>query len=147
MQWTTKKYNELQLDELYEILKVRQEVFCVEQNCPYQDCDGFDQDCLHLIGRQNNQIIAYSRIAGSGVIYKEASIGRVLTTKEGRGKGLGKELFKKSLEVLKKNYSGPIKIMAQSYLLTFYKNYGFKISSEEFLEDGLPHHYMLLEND
>ncbi len=147
MQWTTKKYNELQLHELYEILKVRQEVFCVEQNCPYQDCDGFDQDCLHLIGRQNHQLVAYSRIAKSGVIYQEASIGRVLTTLPARRKGLGKELFKKSLEVLRENHSGPIKIMAQSYLLKFYQNFGFKIASEEFLEDGLPHYYMLLAND
>ena len=145
MQWITKKYNQLSLDELYDILKVRLEVFSVEQNCPYQDCDGHDRDCLHLFGVEKNEIVAYSRIAGHGVIYPEASIGRVLTSKPHRGVGLGKELFKKSLEVLEANYSGPVKIMAQSYLIKFYNDFGFKVVSEEFLEDGLPHHYMIKE--
>ncbi len=142
MNWSIKTFDELSKEELYKIIRLRIEVFSVEQNCPYQDLDNYDQNAIHQMAWDGEQLAAYSRLAMPGFIYKEACIGRVITAQSHRGKGLGIEIMNRSIEYLENKNATTIKIMAQTYLLEFYQNLGFEVTSEEFLEDGLPHHYM-----
>lgn len=141
-----KTFSELSLDELYEIMALRQEVFVVEQDCPYLDADGKDQDSWHLTGvDKNGKLIAYARIVPQGISYKNyPSIGRIITAASVRGKGVGKKLLLASLEATGKLFEGQaIKISAQCYLIKFYESFGFKTSGEEYLEDNIPHIAML----
>ena len=121
-------------------MKLRQEVFVVEQDCPYLDADNYDQGSLHLLGYLDNQLVTYARILLPGLYYKEPSVGRIVSKLNVRGKGLGKETVSKALEIMSERYGPqPIRIMAQCYLIKFYEGFGFKIAGEEFLEDGIPH--------
>lgn len=141
--WSVKTYDELTKEELYKIIRLRIEVFSVEQNCPYQDLDNLDQNAIHLMVWDGGELAGYSRLAMPGFIYEEACIGRVITAQSHRGMGLGKQIMKRSIAILENKNAMTIKIMAQSYLLDFYQNLGFEVTSEEFLEDNLPHHYMV----
>jgi ElaA protein len=143
----TKHFNELTNKELYAMLKLRQEVFVVEQTCPYLDADGKDILCYHIIYLdENGNARATLRIALPGIIYNEPSIGRVTTHPSVRKTGLGKEIFKKAIEFCETAFGKrAIKIMAQSYLQKFYQSFGFVVTSEEFLEDDIPHVYMVKE--
>lgn len=144
LNWKTKAFNELNNYELYEILKLRTKVFVVEQNCVFQDMDDKDQKCLHVLGFENDVLVAYSRLVPSGVSYKEASIGRVVTDPEYRRKELGKRLMQVSIDKLYEEFGKqPIRIGAQCYLTVFYQRFGFNINSDEYLEDGIPHVEML----
>lgn len=142
--WSHKPFTELTTAELYEILYLRQEVFIVEQNCPYQDCDRKDLKSLHLMGwGENNDLIAYCRIVAPGISYDEVSIGRVITKPAFRKYGFGKILIAEAIKIIEKYYGNvPIRIGAQSYLLNFYAAFGFQ-TLEPYLEDGIPHHIML----
>lgn len=145
MQVFLKRFRELTLDELYALLKLRAEVFVVEQNCPYQDLDGYDQSALHLYIIHGDKPSAYARIIPPGAYYKEASIGRVITSKEYRMTGLGKKLFEQCIKICKQHYSKQaIRIMAQCYLRKFYMDFGFVEEGPEFIEDGIPHVEMTL---
>ena len=145
MEIIIKKFNELSLEELYEILKIRVSVFVVEQNCPYQEIDDKDKQAYHIYIRENNQIKAYLRVLDKGVSFPEVSIGRVLTTE--RNKGYSNILIKEGIKVAKEKYHvNKIKIEAQVYAKKMYEKHGFKQISDEFLEDGIPHIIMLLEN-
>jgi ElaA protein len=138
--WKHKKWKELNKNDLHEILILRAEVFIVEQNCVYQDIDNKDPKAIHLYGKINNKIIAYSRIFNQGDYYKEISFGRALVSKAQRGVGVGDELVKNSLEIIKKNWPNKkVKISAQARLKKFYKKHGFIEKGEEYLEDGIPH--------
>jgi ElaA protein len=138
--WKHKKWEELNKNDLHEILILRAEVFIVEQNCVYQDIDNKDPKAIHLYGKINNKIIAYSRIFNQGDYYKEISFGRALVSKAQRGVGVGDELVKNSLEIIKKNWPNKkVKISAQAHLKKFYKKHGFTEKGEEYLEDGIPH--------
>lgn len=142
--WICKPFSELSLTELYLILQLRNEVFIVEQNCPYQDCDGVDLQSYHFMGWQQNKLIAYTRLIPEGISYKEISIGRVVTSPLVRGNKLGKELMVKSIEKLYELFENqPIKIGAQFYLKNFYENLGFAQCSDIYLEDGIEHIKML----
>jgi ElaA protein len=142
----TYRYNELTTNQLYSILKLRAEVFVVEQNCAYQDLDNKDNKALHLIGEINNEIIAYTRIFKKGDYFTNSSIGRVLVKKEFRKKELGKVIMEKSIEIIKKNTKEEkIEISAQKYLTKFYKDLGFKKTGKEYLEDNIPHIKMMLK--
>ncbi|MGL4980637.1 MAG: GNAT family N-acetyltransferase [Fusobacteriaceae bacterium] len=148
MEIVIKKFEELSAMELYEILKVRSEVFVVEQNCPYLDPDGKDLTSEHIIVRENLEIIAYARILKPGVSYDESSIGRVLTVEKARGRGLGKELIQKAVQHITMVWNEKkIRISGQAYLLDFYKNLGFNSVSEIYLEDDIPHIEMVYEKD
>jgi ElaA protein len=139
-------YNELTTNQLYNILKLRAEVFVVEQNCAYQDLDNKDNKALHLIGEINNEIIAYTRIFKKGDYFTNSSIGRVLVKKEFRKKELGKVIMEKSIEIIKKHTKEEkIEISAQKYLTKFYKDLGFKKTGKEYLEDNIPHIKMILK--
>jgi ElaA protein len=131
---------------LYAILKLRQEVFIVEQNCPYLDCDGKDVESYHLLCYDTEQnLVAHSRLLPEGISYKGfVSIGRVVSAESVRGKGFGKLLMQESLHQIKLLFGEvPIKIGAQSYLLKFYSSFGFVSTGEEYLEDGIPHTNMV----
>ncbi|MGL4252739.1 MAG: GNAT family N-acetyltransferase, partial [Fusobacteriaceae bacterium] len=97
MEVIVKRFQELNLEELYEILRVRSEVFVVEQNCPYLDPDGKDMDSEHLMIRETGEILAYARILKPGISYQESSIGRVLTVEKARGRSLGKKLIEEAI--------------------------------------------------
>jgi ElaA protein len=143
--WALKKFNDLSIEELYAIMKLRNEVFVVEQNCVYQDADGKDNQSFHFCGWMDNKLIAYTRIIPAGISYTEASIGRVVTHPKNRGKGLGKLLMKKSIEQTLITFNcNQIKISAQQYLLQFYESLGFVPCSATYLEDGIPHIEMML---
>lgn len=143
--WICKIFDALTVSELYNVLKLRSEVFVVEQNCVYQDADGKDAASHHLCGWLHNQLVAYCRILPPGLSYPEASIGRVLTHMAHRKDGYGKQLM---MQAIKKTYTlypdSSIKIGAQQYLLAFYNNLGFQTLGEPYLEDDIPHVTMIL---
>ncbi len=139
-----KSFEELTLMELYDILTLRQRVFIVEQQCPYQDCDGKDAASYHLLLRNDSgQLLAYARIVPAGITYPEVSIGRVVSAPEIRGQGLGKQVMAAAMNFIRQTYGRvPVRIGAQSYLISFYKSFGF-IPLEDYLQDGIPHTVML----
>lgn len=147
MKWYIKKFNELSIEELYEILRIRNEVFILEQECPYQDCDYKDTNAYHLFSMEEGKIVSYLRILEKGISYNEISIGRVLVNKNYRGKTFAKEGMLKAINfienALKEN---SIRISAQKYLMNFYKTFGFVEVSETYLEDNIPHIEMLYTN-
>lgn len=152
MNTVIKKFSELSTEEIYNILKLRSEVFVVEQNCVYQDIDEKDKKATHLFLEKNNDIIAYTRIFKKGDYYEEnPSIGRVVVSKKERGKNLGKEIMLNSIEFIKKELEGrKIELSAQKYLDKFYKDLDFYSEGEDYLEDGIPHQrmfYNLIRND
>ena len=139
----TKKYSELEKEELYQILRLRSEVFVVEQDCVYQDIDNKDQKAIHLFYKKEKKIIGYTRIFKKGDYYENPSIGRVVVSKNKRGKDLGKEIMLESMKYIKNNIKGEkIELSAQVYLDNFYKDLGFYSKGEEYLEDGIPHQRM-----
>lgn len=139
------RFDELTIHELYELMALRQEVFVVEQNCPYQDADFKDQDSLHVLGRQNNNLVAYTRLVPKGMSYeKYHAIGRVITAQSVRGMGIGEELMIKSIEAIKSFLGDEVKISAQVYAIPFYEKVGFYVTGEPYLEDGIPHTAMIL---
>ena len=143
---TIKTFNELHIIEMYEILRLRSEVFVVEQACIYQDLDNKDQKAIHLLYKKNDEIIAYSRIFKKGEYYKNPSIGRVVVSKKNRNKNLGKEIMLESMEYIKNNlYGEKIEVSAQMYLDKFYKNLGFYSDGNQYLEDGIPHQRMFFD--
>lgn len=145
MIWLCKKFDALTSHELYAILQLRNEVFVVEQNCVFQDADNKDQYCYHLMGWQENDLAAYSRILPPEISYSESSIGRIVTSPKARRNGIGRELVKQSIEELYILFGKiPIKIGAQMYLQKFYESFGFKQTSDIYLEDDIPHIEMLL---
>ena len=144
IKWILKAFEELSVYELYSILQLRNEVFVVEQNCVYQDADNKDQKSLHVCGWNGNNLAAYARIIPQGISYPEASIGRVLTAPAYRRTGAGRELMKTSIRFTLETFNcTEIKIGAQVYLTNFYQSLGFKPSSSEYLEDGIPHIEMI----
>ena len=147
MEWRYKSYDQLSPAELYAILQLRNEVFIVEQNCPYQDLDDKDQKSWHLAGWDGERLAAYTRIIPPGVSYTEASIGRVVTAPFCRGNGTGRELMNLSIQhCFQQFHTQQIRIGAQVYLQRFYESLGFMAEGEEYLEDGIPHICMLLSN-
>lgn len=142
--WSLKKFDDLSPKELYSILQLRNEVFAIEQNCVYRDMDNQDQPSHHLMARQNEKLVAYTRIIPPRIAYTEPSIGRVVTSSSVRGTGMGKILMEKSIEETYKLYGKtPIKIGAQLYLLKFYSDLGFRKTSAIYLEDGIEHVEMI----
>jgi ElaA protein len=138
--WKTKTFDELSTQELYQILRLRSEVFVVEQNCVYQDIDNKDQKALHLFGIVEGEIIAYSRLFKPGDYFEFSSIGRVVVAEKHRDKNFGHELIDQSiLEINRRFNVQNITISAQLYLKKFYESHGFVATSETYLEDDIPH--------
>lgn len=144
MNFEFKQFNDLLPGELYEILKLRSDIFVVEQNCVYNDLDGLDKDAIHQFYKKEGEIVAYSRLLKPGTRFSEYSIGRVVVKQSERGTGLGIEMMEAAKRHIVKEWGATkIKISAQSYLQRFYENLGFEIVTEMYLEDGIPHYGML----
>jgi|SRR5690606_5413370 len=140
LNWHFKEFNELTPKELYDIFHLRVEVFMLEQNCLYNEVDGKDPKCSHLWCTLDDKIVAYCRIVPPGVSYEIPSIGRVVSHPEFRHLKLGHQLMKNAIQIIENHFqTEKIKISAQSYLKKFYEQYGFVQTSEEYLEDNLPH--------
>lgn len=142
--WTCKTFRELTVDELYAIMRLRCEVFVVEQNCPYQDADNKDQKCHHYCGWNGETLVAYVRLVPPGISFTEMSIGRVVTSPAYRRAGLGLILMHQAIAQCilifgKKN----VRIGAQLYLKKFYESLGFSQCSDRYLEDNIEHIEML----
>ncbi len=139
--WRIKTFQELHTDELYKIIQARIDVFVVEQNAPYRDLDDTDRVAHHLWGEnEKGEVLAYCRLFNKGVKYTETSIGRVLTTANARGTGIGKQLLDFAVKTIENRfYTSAIRISAQDYLIPFYSHYGFIATDIKYLEDNLPH--------
>lgn len=139
-----KRFNELSITELYQALKLRSEVFVVEQNCVYQDVDGKDEKALHLLGKVDGFVVAYSRIFKPGAYFENASIGRVAIAQKYRAQKWGHQLMQSAIGAIETNFGmQPVTISAQLYLKKFYESHGFIQLGEMYLEDEIPHIEML----
>ncbi len=142
--WKRLSYKDLSVDQLYNILQLRSEVFVVEQDCVYQDIDLKDQNAYHILGYDNNNLVAYSRVFKPGDYLKEASIGRVLVKQKDRKYGYGHDLMKESIAKIVEDFNTTIiHISAQTYLEKFYNSHGFVKNGDGYLEDGIPHIKMI----
>ena len=128
---------------LYDILKLRQDIFIVEQNCVYEDIDGLDNASQHLLLTIGDELIAYSRIVPPKVKYEEISIGRIVVKKSHRGKGYGKKIVQQSIRQIDEEGHQSIRIEAQAHLLSFYNDLGFEAAGDTYILDGIPHIEML----
>lgn len=146
LNYLLKTFSELSTTELYDILALRQEVFIVEQDCPYLDADGKDSIAHHLMAYKGKELMCYTRILDKGISYDQySSIGRVVNSSKIRGKGEGFQLMVKSIEACKELFpSTDIKISAQVYLRAFYEKLGFVSNGDFYDEDNIPHMGMIL---
>ncbi len=142
--WHLSDWASLQKEELYRILRLRQEVFVLEQYCPFVDNDDWDQHGAHLwvCGQSDKSVLGYSRILPPNTLYKEASLGRVVVERSARGAQLGLQLVEKSISLIEERGYGAIKILAQHYLLDFYARFGFS-REESIWEDDILHYHMV----
>lgn len=147
MNWHLKAFNELSLDQLYLLLKLRNDIFIVEQDCAYGDIDDLDRlaDCRHLLCFDGDTLAAYVRLLPMGSSYdQQCSIGRVIVHADYRSTGLGHRLMERAIKECQQLWPAQlIKIGAQSHLQNFYQRHGFVTISDEYLEDGIPHVHML----
>lgn len=150
IQWQIKRFAELDALTLYQLLKLRVDIFVVEQSCPYPELDNKDlaPDALHLLGWRDDALVAYARILPPGVSYTEASIGRVAVAEAARGGGNARQLMAQAIEAALAQWpDAGIRIGAQQYLEGFYGSLGFAAVSEVYLEDGIPHLDMLFNKE
>ena len=141
-----RNFNSISKAELYDVLSLRQRVFIIEQDCLYEDLDYSDQDANHLLLYEDKKLIGYSRVFSPGVKYDAASIGRIVTDLDYRGKGYGKIITQESIQFLKNNFpESDISISAQYRLVNFYEDLGFKREGDVYLEDDIDHIKMTLE--
>ncbi|GAU76395.1 GNAT family N-acetyltransferase [Fusibacter sp. 3D3] len=147
MKCVIKRFDDLTINELYDVMQLRFEVFVMEQKCLYQDIDGKDRKAYHLMCKGDaGELLGYLRILDAGVSYEETSIGRVVVSEQGRGQGLGKKIMEEAISFIKTvRHIEWIRISAQAYLLDFYTGLGFESVSDEYLEDDIPHIEMLLK--
>mgnify|MGYP003295257856 CR=1 FL=1 len=144
MQLLVKHFTELSAAELYAILRARQDVFVVEQNCPFPEIDGKDLDAYHLWFEENGDILAYARVLDRGVSFETPAVGRVISIR--RREGLGSRILSEGIRIAREKYSAEaVMLEAQVYARKLYEKQGFVQVSEEFLEDGIPHIIMRLE--
>jgi ElaA protein len=146
MKFEFKPFAELSIEELYEILHLRAEIFVVEQNCVYNDLDGLDKSAVHQFIKKDGEIVAYSRLLKPGTRFSEYSIGRVVVKQSERGIGLGIEMINAAKTFIINEWKATkIKISAQKYLRKFYEDLGFEVVTDEYLEDGIPHFGMIFQ--
>lgn len=146
MDWFNKPFEKLTNDELYALLKLRVDVFVVEQDCPYPELDNYDQQAIHYFLKINEEFAAYVRILPSNSKYEEVSIGRVLVLKKFRRQGYAQQIMQKAIDYVMNEWKETrIKVQGQEYLKDFYSGFGFEQVSESYLEDGIPHIDMIWE--
>ena len=145
--WRWYRWDDLDRDLLYELLRARQDVFVVEQDCPYPDLDGKDAVAWHLIGRNRPDtsapLLASARVFAPGDYYAEAAIGRILTTREGRGRGPGRAIMAECHRFVAERFDAGIRLNGQAYLKEFYEGLGYRVVKGPYDEDGIPHYEML----
>ena len=137
--WQWCRLQELSASQLYALFAARESVFVVEQHCAYQELDGRDFEASHLIAWSGTEIAAYLRVLAPGAKFKQPSIGRVMTAKAFRGRGLGRELMVRALKHIDEVYLDSVRISAQTHLEKFYRSFSFEPVSESYMEDGIPH--------
>jgi ElaA protein len=144
IEWKFATFDALTLTELYAMLQLRSEVFVVEQTCVFQDMDGADAQAMHLLGTSGGQLVAYLRCFAAGIKFSEASIGRVITRSTLRGSGAGHVLMRRAIDSITQRWGAQaIRIGAQARLEHFYRQHGFEMTGEAYIEDGIPHIEML----
>lgn len=137
-------FQDLSLTYLYNVLRLRSEIFVVEQDCVYQDIDGKDEGAIHVLGWDDGILVAYARCFNAGDYFKEAGIGRIMVRDNYRKMGYGHKITSAAIKVVKDKYKADkIKISAQTYLVTFYEHHGFKTLGDRYMEDGIPHVAMI----
>ena len=140
MDWKTYRFDDLTARKLYEVLKLRVDVFVVEQNCPYPELDNLDQQSVHLLYSEKGEVLAYARLVPANVKYDLPSIGRVIVHESARGRGLAKKLLERSIDYLLEEWQAQgIQLQGQVYLQEFYESFGFQSISDSYDEDGIPH--------
>lgn len=140
IEFKIKRFETLSVSELYQILRLRSEVFVVEQNCVYQDIDGKDEKALHLFGESDGKIVAYARLFDKGDYFEETSIGRVVVAPKARDKKYGHDLMREAISAIERVFEqSEIVISAQLYLQRFYESHGFVTEGLTYLEDNIPH--------
>jgi ElaA protein len=140
MRLEIKPFSALNIQELYALLRLRSEIFVLEQQCIYLDLDGKDTEALHVLGWKGSELCGYCRVFRPGDYFEEASIGRVAVSSEFRGNGYGARLMEFTIQAIQKEIGDcPIAISAQAYLQRFYEELGFKPEGELYKEDGIPH--------
>ncbi|MEF9959180.1 MAG: GNAT family N-acetyltransferase [Niameybacter sp.] len=143
MTWEIKHFNDLTPKALYDLIKLRLEVFIGEQGCSYEDLDDRDKQAYHVFLYDADKVVAYCRILDEGVAYEEHSIGRVCVHSNYRNQGLAREMMKYAMQFVKnQDCTHQIKISAQSYIIPFYESLGFESISEPYLEEGIEHRKM-----
>ncbi|WP_430788744.1 GNAT family N-acetyltransferase [Virgibacillus flavescens] len=148
MNWNMKNFQDLTNEELYGIMKARVDVFVIEQECPYEELDNYDQEASHFFLTIEDKIAAYVRILPSHKKYEEVSIGRVLVVKTFRGNGYAKLIMEKAMDHVENQWQeNTIKIQAQKYLHTFYSSLGFIQISDVYLDDNIPHIDMIWDKN
>lgn len=146
LEWKIKTFEALSVHELYDFLKLRSEIFVLEQNCVYLDLDGKDKLALHLFGEFEGKIVAYTRLFKPGISFENASIGRVTVDANYRDRKWGHDLMRESIAAINQHFGeSKITIGAQLYLKKFYETHGFVQTSEMYLEDDIPHIEMTRE--
>ncbi len=142
--WRCLPFDSLPPRTLYELLRLRTQVFVIEQQCLFQDMDGADPDCQHLLGERDGRLLAYARLVPAGLKYTEASIGRVVNDPTTRGTGMGHALMREAVAQLQALWGRqPIRIGAQAHLQGFYRQHGFEPAGPIYIEDGIDHIEML----
>ena len=146
VRWEYLAFDSLSPAALYALLKLRSEIFVVEQECVFLDPDGLDQDAFHCLGWEGSALVAYQRCLPPGIPYAESSIGRIVIDPRQRGRDLGRELVVRGIEFNARRWPGhPIRIGAQARLTRFYESLGFVVDGEMYMEDGIEHVNMLRE--
>lgn len=145
MEWKFyRSFEDIPGKQIYQMLKLRQDVFVLEQECFYEDIDNADEYSEHLFLQESDILVGYARIVPAGKKYEEVSIGRIVIAPDYRGKNLGKELVKKCLQLLEKRGEKFVRIEAQAHLVKFYEQLGFVTDGEEYILDGIPHIEMVM---
>jgi ElaA protein len=142
--WSTSSFGQLSKREMYDLLRLRQDIFVVEQQCAYPELDGLDEGAFHMRCFEDGKLLAYQRLLPPGLSYPESSIGRILVTPEGRGRQLGRELVERGI-IYNRNHwpDSNMRIGAQAHLRDFYASLGFTVDGEEYVEDGISHVQMV----
>lgn len=144
--WQTLAFEQLSLADFHAVARLRQDVFIVEQNCPYPDLDGLDPQCQHMIATENDTLLAYQRCLPPGLTFPQSALGRIVVAPEGRGRQLGRELVQRGIDFNRDQWPGSgIQIGAQAHLEAFYASLGFEVTGEPYVEDGIPHVHMILD--
>ena len=138
--WQLKKFKQLELEELYQILKNRVDIFVVEQECAYPEIDGIDPESYHLFKKDQDELVAYARLIPGGVVGDRPLIGRIIVNQDYREQGYGRKLINQAIKVMTEEWKATeIELHGQTYLRDFYQSFGFEETSEPYLEDGIPH--------